>query len=101
MLNSSTTTTRNTYLSTPGEILAEEFLEPLHISRYKLAKATGISQTALGEIVNGTRRITVPTAYLLAAALGTTPQFWLKLQMDYDTLSYVPPERVKKVPLLV
>ena len=75
-------------LSTPGEILQEEFLEPLGISRYRLAKAMGVEQTAVGEIVNGRRAISVAMAYRLAGALGTTPQFWLGLQRDYDLMTF-------------
>lgn len=75
-------------LSTPGEILKEGFLEPLGISQYRLAKAMGVEQTAVGEIVNGRRAISVAMAYRLAGALGTTPQFWLGLQRDYDVMTF-------------
>lgn len=89
MSTSMTTTTRtNQYLSTPGAILREEFMEPYGISAYRLAKATGLSETAVGEIIRGKRAITVRSAYLLAEALRTTPQFWLNLQADYDLLSF-------------
>lgn len=57
---STSTATTNNYYSTPGEILDEEFLQPLSISRYRLAKSIGVSETAIGEIVNGRRRITTP-----------------------------------------
>ena len=52
-MSDSTTTTANPYVSAPGEILKEEFLEPMHISNYRLAKAIGVSETAVGEIING------------------------------------------------
>jgi addiction module HigA family antidote len=68
----------------PGEILQEEFLEPLGISAYRLAKETMISQTRISEIVHGERSITADTALRLARFFGTTPQFWLGLQNDYD-----------------
>lgn len=84
------TTTTDTYLSTPGDILKEEFLEPLGISNYRLAKTIGVSETAIGEIVKGRRSITTAMAYRLAAALGTTPEFWMNLQRDYDLLSFDP-----------
>ena len=80
----STTTTTDQFLSTPGEILKEEFLEPLGISNYRLAKTIGVGETAIGEIVRGKR--TISTA--MAAALGNTPEFWMNLQRDYDLLSF-------------
>ena len=70
-------------ISTPGEILAEEFLAPLGISQYRLAKAIGKPQSAISEIVNGKRSITPEMAWLLGKALGTTPQFWLNLEAGY------------------
>ncbi|MDQ1350129.1 MAG: antitoxin HigA [Acidobacteriota bacterium] len=68
----------------PGEVLEEEFLVPLHISAYLLAKETKIPQTRISEILKGRRRITADTALRLAMFFGTTPQFWLGLQNDYD-----------------
>lgn len=89
-MSTSTTTTTNHYYSTPGQILSEEFLQPLGISRYRLAKAIGVSETAIGEIINGKRRITTAMAWRLAKALGTTPDFWSNLQTDYDLLTFDP-----------
>lgn len=77
-------TTIHDVVSTPGEILAEEFLEPLGISQYRLAKTIGKPQSAISDIVNGRRSITPEMAWLLGAALGTTPQFWLNLEMTYQ-----------------
>ena len=68
----------------PGEILKEEFLEPMGISAYRLAKSVNIPQSRISAIINGTRRITADTAMRFARAFGTTPQFWLNLQMRYD-----------------
>ena len=68
----------------PGEILKEEFLEPMGISAYRLAKSVNIPQSRISAIINGTRRITADTAMRFAKAFGTTPQFWLNLQMRYD-----------------
>ena len=68
----------------PGEILQEEFLEPLGISAYRLSKETFISQTRISEIVKGRRRITADTALRLSKYFGTSPKFWLGLQDDYD-----------------
>ena len=68
----------------PGEILKEEFLEPLNISAYRLAKETNLDQTRISEIIHQKRRITADTALRLAKFFGNTPQFWLGLQNDYD-----------------
>lgn len=69
---------------TPGEILRTEFLEPLGLTQYRLAQATGLSQTRIGEIVRGRRAITTDTALRLARALGVDDRFWINLQVDYD-----------------
>ena len=68
----------------PGEILKEEFLEPLNISAYRLAKETHHDQTRISEIIHQKRRITADTALRLAKFFGNSPQFWLGLQNDYD-----------------
>ena len=68
----------------PGEILKEEFLEPLNISAYRLAKETHLDQARISEIVHKKRRITADTALRLARFFGNTPKFWLGLQNDYD-----------------
>ncbi len=68
----------------PGEILQEEFLEPLGISAYRLSKETFIPQTRVSEIVKGRRRITADTALRLSKYFGTSAKFWLGLQDDYD-----------------
>lgn len=77
-------TTTDPYLSSPGEILKEEFLDPLGISQYRLAKAIGKPQSAVSDIVHGKRTITPDMAYLIGTALGTTPDFWLQLQTTYQ-----------------
>lgn len=69
---------------TPGEILQTEFLEPLGITAYRLAQATGLPQTRLSEIIRGKRRITTDTALRLSRALGLSERFWLNIQNDYD-----------------
>ena len=69
----------------PGEVLKEEFLVPMEISQYKLAKAIGVQPIRISEICAGKRGITADTALRLARALGTSPGFWLGLQADYDT----------------
>lgn len=68
----------------PGEVLKEEFLEPLEISAYRLSKDTFIPQTRISEIIKGKRRITADTALRLGKYFGTSPKFWLGLQDDYD-----------------
>lgn len=68
----------------PGEILNEEFLIPLGISAYRLAKETFIPQTRVSEILKGNRRITADTALRLSRFFGNSPRFWLGLQNDYD-----------------
>lgn len=68
----------------PGEILSEEFLLPLKISAYKLAKDTGIPQTRVSEIIKGNRRITADTALRLSKYFGNSAKFWLGLQDDFD-----------------
>ena len=68
----------------PGEILLEEFLNPLEISAYRLSKDIGIPQSRTSQIVKGRRRITADTALRLSRYFGTTAKFWLGLQDDYD-----------------
>jgi addiction module HigA family antidote len=68
----------------PGEILKEEFLEPLEITAYRLSKETFIPQTRIGEILKGKRRITADTALRFAKYFGTSAKFWLGLQDDFD-----------------
>ena len=83
-------TTTNSYISTPGEILLQEFLEPMGISQYRLAKAIHKPQSAISEIVHGDRAITTEMAWLLSKALGTTPEFWLNLEMTYQVKTFDP-----------
>ena len=68
----------------PGEILLEEWLKPLELSQYALAKAIDVPPRRINEIVKGLRGITADTALRLAAFFGTDAQSWLKLQSDYD-----------------
>lgn len=68
----------------PGEILKEEFLEPMKISAYRLAKDAGIPQTRLSDIIHGRRRVTADTALRLGKYFGVSPRFWLGLQDDFD-----------------
>ena len=68
----------------PGEILQEEFLLPMGISAYKLAKETFMPQTRVSEIIKGKRRITADTALRLSRFFGTSAKFWLGLQNDFN-----------------
>lgn len=68
----------------PGEILLEDFLKPLNITRYRLAKSIGVPQRRIDEICAGKRAISAETALRLARFFGTDPQSWLNLQTHYD-----------------
>ncbi len=68
----------------PGEVLLEEFLIPMNLSQNRLALDIRVPARRINEIVLGKRRITADTALRLAHYFGTSPQFWLGLQMDYD-----------------
>jgi addiction module HigA family antidote len=71
----------------PGEILLEEFLNPMGITQYRLAKSINVPQRRIGEIVHGKRAITADTALRLGRFFGMEAQFWLNLQSRYDLLS--------------
>lgn len=68
----------------PGEILSEEFLEPMRISQYRLAKDISVPPRRINEIVHGKRSITADTALRLGRFFNMSPQFWLNLQTRYD-----------------
>jgi len=68
----------------PGEILLEDFLKPLGMSQYRLAIELKVPPRRINEIVHGTRAITADTALRLERFFGTSAQFWLNLQNDYD-----------------
>ena len=68
----------------PGEVLMEEFLEPLGVTQHRLAVEIGVPPRRINEIVHGKRRITADTALRLARYFGTTDRFWLNLQTRYD-----------------
>jgi addiction module HigA family antidote len=68
----------------PGEVLLEEFLEPLGISQYRLAKDISVPPRRINEIVHGKRSVTADTALRLARYFGTSDRFWLNLQASYD-----------------
>jgi len=68
----------------PGEVLKEEFMKPLVLSANALARAVRVPANRISAIVNAERGVTADTALRLAKALGTTPDFWLNLQKQYD-----------------
>jgi antitoxin HigA-1 len=68
----------------PGEVLLEEFLEPMGLSQYRLAKEIKVPPRRINEIVHGTRGISADTALRLARYLGTSERFWLNLQAQFD-----------------
>ena len=68
----------------PGEVLLEEFLKPLEISQYRLAKGLSVPPRRINEIVHGQRGISADTALRLARFFGTTERFWLNLQARFD-----------------
>ncbi len=69
---------------TPGEILSEEFLKPMGISAYRLAKDIGVSQIRISEIISGKRSVTVDTGLRLSRYFGMNDGFWTGLQLDYE-----------------
>lgn len=69
---------------TPGEILLEEFLKPMGISAYRLAKDIGVPQIRIGQIIAGKRTITVDTGLRLSKYFGLNDAFWTGLQLDHD-----------------
>ena len=69
---------------TPGEILVTEFLEPLAITAYRLARDTGMPRSRVSDIIKGKRSITAETALVFSLYFGNSPQFWLNLQSHFD-----------------
>ena len=82
----------------PGEILLEDFLVPMRITRYRLAKSIGVPQRRIDEICAGKRAITADTALRLACYFGTDAQSWMNLQAGYDleTAEVTLAERIKR-----
>ncbi len=69
----------------PGELLEEEFLEPMGITKYRLAKEIGVPATRIGEIVSGKRSVTADTDLRLCRFFGLSDGYWLRVQVAYDT----------------
>ena len=68
----------------PGEVLAEDFMKPLGLTQYRVAKDIGVAALRISQIVRGQRSITADTALRLARYFGTSPDVWLRLQAAYD-----------------
>jgi len=81
----------------PGEILAEEFLKPMGLTQVALADHLCIPVQRINEIVRGKRGVSSGTAWLLAQAFGTTPEFWVNLQSAYDLASNRPRKRIRRL----
>ena len=81
----------------PGEVLLLEFLNPLEISQVAFAEHLGVPEQRINEIVRGKRGVTPETAWLFAEALGTTPEFWLNLQTNYDLVRFRPKRQVERI----
>ena len=81
----------------PGEVLREEFLEPLKIPQTTLADKLDVPVQRINELVNGKRGVTPETAWLLAGALGTSPEFWTNLQTAYDLARARPSRPIKRL----
>lgn len=81
----------------PGEILLEEFLAPMGISQVAFAAHIGVPTQRVNEIVRGKRGVTPETAWLFAGALGTSPEFWLNLQSNYDLVRSRPKRHIQRM----
>ena len=81
----------------PGEVLLEDFLKPMSLSQTDLAKHIGVPIQRINELVRGKRGVTPDTAWLLSKALGTTPEFWMNLQVNFELTSVAPPKGVKRL----
>lgn len=81
----------------PGEILSEEFLKPLGLTQVALSEHLGIPVQRINELVRGKRGVTPETAWLLAGAFGTTPEFWINLQANHDLVRARPTRKVRQL----
>jgi addiction module HigA family antidote len=81
----------------PGEVLREEFLRPLGLTQVALAEHVGVPVQRVNELVRGKRGVTPETAWLLAGAFGTTPDFWINLQTAHDLATTRPAQGVPQL----
>ncbi len=84
----------------PGEILSEDFLKPMGITQVAFAAHIGVPVQRINEIVRGKRGVTPESAWLFSQAFGTTPEFWLNLQANYDLATSKPDRRVAQLSAL-
>jgi len=85
----------------PGEVLLEEFLNPMDLSQVAFAEHIGVPVQRVNEIVRGKRGITPETAWLFAQAFGTSPEFWLNLQTNHDLAHSRPKRQIARIPVHV
>lgn len=81
----------------PGEVLREEFLQPMGISQVAFAEHIGVPLQRVNEVVRQKRGVTPESAWLFAAALGTTPEFWIHLQTAHDLAAARPSRKIKRL----
>ena len=81
----------------PGEVLLEEFLKPLGVTQVALAEHLEVPVQRINELVRGKRGVTPETAWLLAGALGTSPDFWVNLQSAHDLAATRPSKRIRQL----
>ena len=81
----------------PGQVLLYDFLEPLEISQSEFARHLDIPVQRINELVKGKRGVTPDTAWLLSKSLGTTPEFWMNLQVAFELSSTQPPKGIKRL----
>lgn len=81
----------------PGEVLAEDFLKPLGVTQSRLARHIGVTARRVSEIVRGKRSVSAETAWLLAQAFGSSPNFWLNLQNQFDLAISRPTRKIKRL----
>jgi addiction module HigA family antidote len=81
----------------PGEVLLEEFLKPMSISQVAFARHIGVPLQRINEIVRGKRGVTPDTAWRFAQAFGTTPEFWMNLQINHDLARHRPVKILERI----
>jgi len=82
----------------PGEVLLEEFLIPMELSQVAFAGHIGVPVQRVNEIIRGKRGVTPETAWLFAQAFGTSPEFWLNLQTNFDLARARPKRKIARIP---
>jgi antitoxin HigA-1 len=83
--------------SHPGEILLEEFLQPMEITQLFFSKHLGVPTQRINEIIKGKRGVSPETAWLFSQALGTSPEFWMNLQNNFDLASHKPEKNISQI----